>query len=440
MEKAAYSDRKYNLYPLVRQGDYNPPAIVKAEGIYLFDSSGKEYIDLSSQYVNVNLGHGNKTLINAVKKQLDTLPYIGSKFSVDVVSRLSARIIEEVAPEIGGKVFFTLGGADANENAIKIARKYTGRDKVLSSYRSYHGSTYGAANLSGEMRRFSSEPGIPGFVKFFYPDYSLDKLYFSSEELYIAFCLRKLEEQIIFENPANIAAVFLETVIGSNGVIIPPRGYLNGIRKLCDRYSILMVCDEVMTGFFRTGSWFAYSGFDVVPDIVTFAKGITCGYVPLGGVIVDRKIASYFDDNIFNCTLTYGAHPAGCAAGIAAIDEYIRLDIPGKMAVTSVLFAERLKGLVKRYTCAGAARSIGLLGILELHRDAENTPLVPYGKDPAGVMADVMSLFYKNGLSTYHTQNMISVSPPLVITAEEIDEVFRRLEAVLAVLDEKYCN
>ena len=223
--------RKYNLFPLVSQGDYAPPAIINADGIYLYDEEGKDYIDLSSQYVNVNLGHGNRAVIEASCRQIQTLAYIGSKFAVRSASELAARVATEAAPEMGGKVFFTLGGADANENAVKIAKNHTGRYKIFSSYRSYHGSTYGAGNLTGESRRFATEPGIPGFIKFFYPDYSGEGRYFKTEEIYTEFCINKLEEQIISENPDDIAAVFLETVIGSNGVIIPPEGYLEEVRK-----------------------------------------------------------------------------------------------------------------------------------------------------------------------------------------------------------------
>lgn len=431
--------KKYNLFPLVSQGDYCPPAVINAEGIYLYDDNGKEYIDLSSQFVNVNLGHGNKKIITASQRQLETLPYIGSKFGASPVAELASKIAEEAAPEMKGKVFFTLGGADANENALKIAKNYTGRDKVFSSYRSYHGSTFGAGNLTGEARRFATEPGIPGFVKFFFPDISREDGFFTDEKIYSQYCIKKLEEQIISENPENIAALFLETVIGSNGVLIPPEGYLEWVRRLCTKYGILMVCDEVMTGFFRTGSWFAYTKFNIVPDIVTFAKGVTCGYLPLGGVIVSEKIAHFYDNNSFPCTLTNGAHPSCCAAGIAAMDEYIRLDIAAAVKKTAPLMAEKLESLKEKYISAGNVRSIGLLGAIELVKDRRNTPVFADTKNPGSVMADIMSIFYKNSLSTYHTQNMISVSPPLIITEEELDETFLRLEKVLSEVDKKYC-
>ena len=431
--------KKYNLFPLVSQGDYCPPAIVRAEGIYLYDDKGNDYIDLSSQYVNVNLGHGNRAIIDAAEKQLETLPYIGSKYAVSPAVELAGKISRISAPEMNGKVFFTLGGADANENAVKVAKNYTGRYKIFSSYRSYHGSTYGAGNLTGESRRFATEPGIPGFIKFFFPDYSQDSDYFKNVEIYTKFCLAKLEEQIINENPDDIAALFLETVIGSNGVLIPPPGYLEGVRAICTKYGILLVLDEVMTGFFRTGSWFCYQQFNVVPDIVTFAKGVTCGYLPLGGLIVSGKIAKYYDNHPFPCTLTNGAHPTSCAAGLASVDEYVRLDIEKQVKVTAPIMAEKLKNLKEKYISAGEVRSIGLLGILILSRDSDNTALTEGSTGPGKIMSEVMGLFYKHGLSTYHTQNMVSVSPPLTITPDALDEAFARLEKVLEEIDKKYC-
>ena len=434
--------KKYNLFPLVSQGDYCPPAVINAEGIYIYDDEGREYIDLSSQYVNVNLGHKNKAVIEAAKKQLDELPYIGSKFAVKPVSELSEKIITQAAPDMKGRVFFTLGGADANENAVKIARNFTGRHKIFSSYRSYHGSTYGAGNLTGEARRFDLEPGIPGFIKFFYPEYSRESDYFENEKIYTQYCLKKLEEQIVNENPDDTAALFLETVIGSNGVLIPPEGYLEGIRQICSRYGILMVLDEVMTGFFRTGTWFAYQHFNAVPDIVTFAKGITCSYLPLGGVIVSEKIARFYDNNPFPCTLTNGAHPVSCAAGKAAMDEYKRLDIAGNVAEKALIMAGKLREMKDTHVSAGAVRSIGLLGVIEIAKDRDNTPvtLSESGNIASGnVMSDIMKIFYRHGLSTYHTKNMISVSPPLTISLEEMNEAFLRLDKVFYEIDRIFC-
>ena len=315
-------DLKYNLHSWSAQGKLKPLVVEKAEGVYFWDSDGKRHIDMSSQLVNMNIGFGNRKVIEAIRAQADKMPYMGPAFAVDVRAELARKIIEEVAPDNMGKVFFTLGGAEANENAIKIAKMYTGRDKIFSRYRSYHGATYGAANLTGEPRRFPSEPGIPGFIKFFDPYLYRAGIEFKSEEEGAAYYVAQLREQITYEGRDKVAAIFLETVTGSNGVIIPPKGYLKGVREICDEFGILMVCDEVMAGWGRTGEWFAFMNWDVKPDLITFAKGITCGYAPIGGVIVRKDIADYFNDHVLFCGLTYHAHLVGCAAGIAAIDVY----------------------------------------------------------------------------------------------------------------------
>ena len=250
-------DKKYNLHSWSAQGKLNPIVVDKADGVYFWDADGKKYLDMSSQLVNINVGHNNRKIIEAIKAQADKLPFMGPGHAVDVRSELARKIIEEVAPDNMGKVFFTLAGAEANENAIKIAKMMTGRFKIMSRYRSYHGATHGAGNLTGEPRRFSSEPGLPGFVKFFDPySYREPVINFESEEQCSEYYLAKLEEQIIWEGRESVAAIFLETVVGSNGVLIPPPGYLEGVRELCTKYGIMMVCDEVMAGWGRTGEWF----------------------------------------------------------------------------------------------------------------------------------------------------------------------------------------
>ncbi|SHF14877.1 Aminotransferase class-III [Caldanaerobius fijiensis DSM 17918] len=274
-------DRKYNLHSWSANGNLDPLVITKAEGIYFWDADGKRYFDMSSQLVNSNIGHGNKKVIEAIKAQAERLAYIAPSYAVDVRSELARRIVE-IAPDNMGKVFFTLGGADANENAVKMARMYTGRYKVFSRYRSYHGSTMGAGNITGEPRRFACEPGLVGYVKFFDPYLYRSGIDFSSEEEASRYYVDKLREQIIYEDPSSIAAIVLETVTGSNGVIIPPKGYLEGVRKICDEFGIMMICDEVMVGWGRTGEYFAINNWNVKPDMITFAKGITCGYAPLG--------------------------------------------------------------------------------------------------------------------------------------------------------------
>ncbi|WP_434577410.1 aminotransferase class III-fold pyridoxal phosphate-dependent enzyme [Thermoanaerobacterium thermosaccharolyticum] len=433
-------DKRYNLHSWSAQKNLNPLVITKAEGIYFWDINGKRYFDMSSQLVNVNVGHGNKEIINAIKEQAERLPFIGPSYAVDVRSKLAAKVIEK-APDNMGKVFFTLGGADANENAIKIARMFTGRQKIFSRYRSYHGASFGAANLSGEPRRYTCEPGLTGFIKFFDPYIYREKVEFKSEEEASRYYLNKLKEQIIYEGADNVAAIFLETVTGSNGVIIPPKGYLQGIRDICDEFGILMVCDEVMTGWGRTGEWFACDNWNVKPDIITFAKGITCGYVPLGGVIVDKKIAEYFDDNVLMCGLTYNAHPIGCAAGCATIDVYEKEGlIENSKKMGKVLGAE-LEKLKEKHACVGDVRYIGLFSAVELvkHKGTKE-PLVPYGKDPGKIMPRIIDKLRERGFSTYSHENCILVAPPLIIKEDELKEALSILDEVLDFVDEYIKN
>ncbi|MEW5818525.1 MAG: aminotransferase class III-fold pyridoxal phosphate-dependent enzyme, partial [Spirochaetota bacterium] len=429
-------DKKYNLHSWSAQGALQPLVITRAEGIYFWDSDGKKYYDMSAQLVNINVGHHNQKIIDAIKAQADKMPYMGPGFAVDVRTELARKIIEEISPDNMGKVFFTLAGAEANENALKIARMYTGRYKVFSRYRSYHGATYGAANLTGEPRRFPSEPGIPGFVKFFDPYLYRAGIDFKSEEDAARYYVDKLREQILYEGPEYVAAVFLESVTGSNGVIIPPKGYMEGVRKICDEFGILMVCDEIMSGFGRTGEWFAFMNWNVKPDIITFAKGITCGYVPLGGVIVSRKIADYFNEHVLYCGLTYNAHLIGCAAGIATLEVYKELKLLENAKKMGVVLKSELEKLKTKHPSLGDARVIGLFGMVELIKNRKTREaLVPYGKDPEKIMSKLVGMLKDKGFNTYSHENMIAVSPPLIINEREIKEALAILDEVLNVAD-----
>jgi len=429
--------KKYNLYSWSAQRKVNPANIVKAEGIYFWDEDGKKYYDMSAQLVNMNLGHGNKKLIQAIKDQADKLPFLAPSFSCDVRTEAARKIVEISGLE-GAKVFFTNAGAEANENAIKLAKAYTGKWKVFSMYRSYHGATYGAANLTGEPRRFINEPGIPGFIKFDgpYPYRAPKACKFDSEEDVTAFYLELLENQILYEGPDLIAAIFLETVVGSNGVLIPPKGYLEGVRALCDKYGICMVCDEVMAGFGRTGKWFAFQNWDVKPDLITFAKGSTCGYVPLGGVVVSKKIAEFYDDNKMFCGLTYSAHPMGCAVAIAAIDAYRDDKVFDNVLKVGKVLGEGLEALKAKHACVGDVRYIGLFSIVEFVKDkATREPIVPFGKDPEGIMPKILGMLKAEGFYTYAHENMIHVSPPLIITEQEMKEALQMLDKVMDSID-----
>ncbi len=430
--------KTYNLQSWSKQKAINPIPVEKADGIYFWDYDGNRYTDMSSQLVNMNLGFGNKEIGDAIKAQVDGYCFIGPSYGAEARAKLAKKIIE-LMPDNMGKVFFTNAGAEANENAVKMARMFTGRNKVFSRYRSYHGSSFGAGNLTGEPRRYALEPGIPGFVKFFDPYVYREAVSFETEEAATAYYLKKLDEQLQYENPASVAAIVLETVTGSNGVIIPPKGYLPGVRALCDKYGIMLICDEVMTGWCRTGSMFAFENFDIKPDIVSFAKGVTCGYVPLGGVAVSKKIAEYFDENLLSCGLTYSGHPLGCAAGVACIDYYEKNNITDHVKEMGKVLGDILETLKAAHPCVGDVRYIGLFSAVELVKDKQTKEaLVPYGKDPDGVMGKVLGLLKQRRFMTYTHENMIIVAPPLIITQQQLKEEMAKLDDVLGIVDKEF--
>lgn len=432
--------KSYSLQSWSKQRNLNPIPVEKADGIYFWDYDGNRYTDMSSQLVNMNLGFGNKAIGEAIKQQVDQYCYIGPSFGAEPRAKLAKKIID-LMPDNMGKVFFTNSGAESNENAVKMARMVTGRSKVFSRYRSYHGSSFGAGNLTGEPRRYALEPGIPGFVKFFDPYLYREAIEFESVKAATAYYLTKLREQIIYEGPDSVAAIVLETITGSNGVIIPPEGYLPGVRKLCDEFGILMICDEVMTGWGRTGKMFGFENFDVKPDIVTFAKGVTCGYVQLGGVVVSKQISDYFDDHYLSCGLTYSGHPLACAAGVACVDYYQEADILAKVAVTGAVLGEKLEKLKAKHSSVGDVRYIGLFSAVELVKNkATKEPLVPYGRDEAGTMAKINGWLREKKFMTYTHENMIIVAPPLIITKEQLEEELDKLDEVLTKVDGEYCS
>ena len=434
-EEIKKTQTDYVLQSWSKQRGLNPLPIAKAEGIYLWDFDGRRYADMTSQLVNLNVGHGNKAIIRAISEQAEKYCYLSPAYASEARGTL-ARMLIELMPDNMAKVFFTNGGADANENAIKIARLYTGRKKIFSRYRSYHGSTFGAGNLTGEPRRYPLEPGIPGFVKFFDPYLYRDGLPFQTEKEASAFYVSKLREQILYEGPDSVAAIVLETVTGSNGVIIPPEGYLAGVREICDEFGIMMICDEVMAGFGRTGKMFAFENWDVKPDIVSFAKGVTCGYVPLGGVVVSRKVADYFDDHVLMCGLTYSGHPLACAAGVACLNFYKESNILENVAASGKVLGECLEKLKAEHPCVGDVRYIGLFSAVELVRDRETRePLVPYGKDPAGTMPSIVGSLKQKGFLCYSHENMILIAPPLIITPEQVREELEKVGEVLSGVD-----
>ena len=434
-EEVVEFDKKYNQHPWLT-GNVNAIPIERAEGIYFWDYNGKRYYDMSSQLTNVNLGYGNQDIIDAVKKQVEILPYIAPAHASGPRSEL-AKLLIDLAPDNMGKVFFSCGGSDANEAAIYAAKAFTGRQKILSRYRSYHGSTFGSGNLSGDPRRFALEtPAASGFLKFFDPYTYHSNIKFENDAEASKFYLDMLEEQIQYEGPENIAAIEVESITGANGVIIPPDGYLQGLRALCDKYGILLICDEVMAGFGRTGKMFGFEHWGIKPDIITFAKGVTCGYVQLGGIIISKEIAQYFEDKTFFYGLTYSGHSLACAAGVAAVHYYHDHKILEHVNEVGKVFGELLEEIKVKHRCVGDVRYIGLFGAVELVRDREKRiPLVPYGRDENGTMAKIHGMLKERGFSEFGRESNINITPPLIITEAELREAFKILDEVLTIVD-----
>lgn len=439
-EEVVLFDKEYNQHPWLT-GEVNALPVEKGDGIYFWDYNGKRYTDMCSQLGNVNLGYGNQAMIQAAKDQLDTLPYIAPARASGPRSELAKMLIDR-APDNMGKVFFATGGSDSNEAAINMARTVTGKNKIFSMYRSYHGSTLGSGNLSGDVRRFNLErPAAPGFIKFFNPYTYHSSLEFKTDEDKSKYYLELLEEQILYEGQDEIAAIEVESIVGANGILIPPEGYLQGLRKLTEKYHILLICDEVMAGFYRTGKLFGFMNWNIKPDIITFAKGITCGYVPLGGIIVSKEIAEFYKNHSFQYGLTYSGHSVGCAVGIATIKEYERLHIEEHVNKVGKVLGLLLEELKEKHKSVGDVRYIGLFGNLELVKNKQTKePIVPYGNDSEKIMPKIQQLLLEQGFAAMGRENNITLAPPLIITEEQLREEFVKLDQVLSVVDERYAK
>jgi taurine--2-oxoglutarate transaminase len=429
-EEIVELSKRYTLYDWSAQSKVSPLAVDHAEGVYFFTPDGTRYLDFNSQLMGVNIGHGDKRVIDAIAKQGEKLPYI-SPFAAYETRALLGQKLATLWPGRLEKTFFTLGGAEANENAVRIAKAFTGRSKVMVRYRAYHGATYLTANLTGDPRRWANEqPPVPGIVRVFDPYHGPDRQPEGADE-----ALDRLEEQIVLEGPATIAAFMLETVTGTNGVLIPPDGYLQGVRELCTRYGIVMITDEVMCGFGRTGEWFAVDHWDVVPDLLTAAKGLTSSYLPLGAVAISPAIAEHFDQNVFYGGLTYNSHPLSCAAALAAIDVLEQDDLVGNAKRLEPVMRRHHEELARKHPSVGLHRNIGLFGILELVKDRETMePLSPYNVTNE-TMVEVNRALLERGLFTMVRWNGIMTNPPLCITEEQLQEGFEILDEALVVAD-----
>ena len=429
-------DRQHVLHSWSVQDQISPLPVAGAEGRYFWDYDGNRYLDFASQLVNVNLGHQHPKVVAAIKEQADKLTTIGPPMAHETRSEL-ARLIAEVTPGDLTMSFFTNGGAEANENAIKLARWYTGRHKIIARYRSYHGATAGAISATGDPRRWAAEPGVPGFVRMLDP-YTYRCPAGHPEPCPVCTGAPHLEELLQYEGPQNVAAVIMETIVGTNGVIVPPDGYLQSIREVCDRHGILLILDEVMAGFGRSGKWFACENWDVVPDILTVAKGINSGYVPLGAMVIREPLAEWVQDKYFAGGLTYSGHVLACAAAIASIEAFQEEAIVENSAAMGEILGAELARLQERHPSIGEIRGKGLFWGIELVRDRETRePLVPFNAtgEAFAPMAQVMKAAMERGLYLMTHWNVIMVVPPLTITREELAEGIAVLDEVLDLPD-----
>ncbi len=429
-EEIVALSRTHTVFSWSIQGQVDPIAIDHAEGVYLYTPEGQKILDFNSQLMSVNIGHGDRRVIDAITAQATKLQFVQPAFTTEIRARLGARLAQ-VLPGDMEKVFFTLGGAEAIENAIKLARHHTGRYKLLARYRAYHGATAGAMTLTGDYRRLANEPGLVGVVR--YPDTHRwgEKEPRSADE-----ALNGLEDVIRYEGSHTIAAVFLETIVGTNGILIPPDGYLKGVRELCDKYGIVMVADEVMAGFGRTGRWFAVDHWDVVPDLMTMAKGLTSSYLPLGAVAMREHIAAGLVDKMFGGGVTYSAHPVSLAAALATIDVYEEDDLIGNAARMGEVLRRHHEALAAKHPSVGAHRSLGLFGILDLVRSQDPwTPITPFN-GTSDEMKAIGKFFRENGLYTMIANNSIHTNPPLCITEAELAEGFEIIDRALDIADQ----
>ena len=428
--------RDRRLYPWAVQGAIQPLTVTEASGSYFTDDTGARWLDLSGQLAYMNIGHRHPKVVEAIQRQVATLPVIGPSFANPPATRL-AEMLAEVTPADLDHVFFTLGGAEANEYAIRMARQATGRLKIVTRYQSYHGSTLGAISATGENRRVFAEPAAPGFVKTLDPYRYRCPLCRDRDACTLA-CADAVEATVVGEGPETVAAVLVEPVTGLSGLVVPPDGYLPRLREICDRYGVLLICDEVITGFCRTGRWFASEHWGVVPDIMTVAKGITSGYVPLGAAITNGRVARHFQDHYLGAGLTYAAHPLACAAGCAVMEVYLEEGLAERAAEMGERLLARLRELAEKHPSVGEVRGLGMLAALELVRDrTTREPLSPQRtEDPVSpAMAAVRRALNDRHVSTLTRWNLVVFAPPLTIAEEELEAGLEAVDATLETAD-----
>ncbi|MDD4931986.1 MAG: aminotransferase class III-fold pyridoxal phosphate-dependent enzyme [Methylacidiphilaceae bacterium] len=429
---------KHVLTPWAVQKRAAGPVIVRGEGSFLYDSEGNRYLDLSAGLVAVNLGHGKEQVVQAIQQQASRLCYSSPAFFHDQRALL-AQGLSQCAPwPEGARVFFTTGGAEANEDAVKMARMITGRHKILSTYRSFHGSTLGAGTLTGEYRRFAGEPGIPGVIHFWGPYLYRSPFFSANDGEESERALRHLELVLLHEDPSRVAAILLEPVVGSNGVLVPPSGYLSGVRELCHRHGILLILDEVMTGFGRLGAAFGASRFEIVPDMITFAKGVTSAYIPLGGVLVREGLAATFDEQPLWCGHTYSGHPLAMAAGLGALAAYRDEGLFERAGLIEEWLRRWLRELGKQSPLVGEVRGLGAFFGIELVRNRQTRePLSLWHKPLSQEICWLQQQLLGRGVYAFCKHNVILVAPPLTITEEELQGGLEQLGETLRRLWEE---
>ena len=417
-KKVFEADRKYVFHSWSAQGQISPLPVASATGSYFWDHDGNKYLDFSGQLVFTNIGHQHPKVIEAIKKQADVLTTIAPQHANNARNEAAQRIVELAGGDFS-KVFFTNAGADGIENAIRLSRLHTGKHKILSTYRSYHGNTGAAINATGDPRRLPNEFSH-GHVHFWGPYLYRTSFWATNEAEECARALEHLEQTIIFEGPKTIAAILIESIPGTAGVLVPPKGYLEGIRALCDKYEILWIADEVMAGFGRAGKWFAFQHANAMPDLIVFAKGVTSGYVPLGGVVISKKIAETFNDRVFPGGLTYSGHPLACATAVATIDVMKEEGmIENAAKIGAEVIGPGLAELAKKHQVIGDIRGIGVFWGIDMVVDRNTRePLAAYGGS-SPKMNEIVASCRKNGLMPFNNFNRIHLNPPCNVSVEE---------------------
>jgi taurine--2-oxoglutarate transaminase len=425
-------DKAHVMHSWAVNAALDPTVISDVDGVYIIDGTGRRILDFSSQLMCVNVGHKNKKIIKAIQNQAEKVCYLYPGFAYESRVKLG-QALATVTPGDLNKFFFTLGGAEANDNAIKIARAYTKKNKILARYRSYHGATYGAVTLTGDPRRPPVEPGVPGVVHVFDP-YCYRCPFGLTYPACGIQCVENIAEVIQYETADTVAAIIVESVTGSNGLIVPPDGYLRRLREICDENNMLLICDEVMSGFGRTGQWFAVQNWDVTPDLITMAKGLTSAYIPLGGVAMSKKISDALDQEMLYCGLTYNAHPLSCAAAIATLEVYHEEKLIENARAMGRILKTELQGLQEKHACVGDARAIGLFACLELVKNKQTKePLSPYNAmgTAAKNSTEIFKRLMAQGLFTFVRWMFLFIVPPLSINEDQLREGLAIIDAVL---------